>query len=215
MPLVGEYGNVFVLKTLSKAYALAGARLGFVVCAPEVADALLAVRQPYSVSRFDQVAAETVVEMRASLKPARDALVENRALLGERLAALADEVGERLGSGSVCVYPSEANFVLVRLSPDVPGLPSADEVHERLACEHSVLVRNFFHTPGLEGCLRLTVGTPEENDRSSRRCGTCSDWFLSSKVRGPRWSAMRPDAVRHARPTSPSSCASTGGARPR
>lgn len=165
MPLVGEYGNVCVLKTLSKAYALAGARLGFVVCAPEVADALLAVRQPYSVSRFDQVAAETVVEMRASLEPARDALVENRALLGGRLAALAEEVGERLGSGAVRVYPSEANFVLVRLSPDVPGLPSADEVHERLACEHSVLVRNFSHTPGLEGCLRLTVGTPEENDR--------------------------------------------------
>lgn len=165
MPLVADHGNVCVLKTLSKAYALAGARLGFVVCAPAVADALLAVRQPYSVSRFDQVAAETVVEMRKMLFPSRDALVEERGRLRERLAALADEVGRRLGPDAVRVYPSEANFLLVRLAPDIDGLPSADEVHERLARDHSVLVRDFSHTPGLEGCLRVTVGTPEENDR--------------------------------------------------
>ncbi len=165
IPLVAELPNVCVLKTLSKAYALAGARVGFVVAAPEVADALLAVRQPYSVSCYDQAAAETVVEMRDALGAARNALVEGREWLAGRLRALADELGARAGAAALRVYPSEANFLLARFAPGIAGVPSADEVHERLASGHSVLVRNFSHTQGLEGCLRITVGTPSENAR--------------------------------------------------
>ncbi len=165
IPLASEFPNVCVLKTLSKAYALAGARVGFVVAPPAVVDALFAVRQPYSVSSLDQVAAETVVEMRDALAPACDALVAGRSWLETRLCVVADELAARGGGAAMRVYPSEANFVLVRLLPGASGLPDADAVHESLASGHSVLVRNFSHVAGLEGCLRITVGTPRENAR--------------------------------------------------
>lgn len=146
MPLTRELPNVCVLRTLSKAYALAGARVGYVVCGDAVADGLLAVRQPYSVSRLDQVAAEVVLERRAELLPAVEAVKAERARLTGLLGALP----------GVTVWPSEANFVLVRV-------PDADSVHEALAAR-SILVRNFSHAPGLSDCLRVSVGRPEETD---------------------------------------------------
>lgn len=163
--LVNEFENVCVLKTLSKAYALAGARVGYVIASDEVANALLAVRQPYSVSRFDQVAAETVVEMYDQLTPTVEALVENRVALENGLAALAAALEQRTGRAAMRVYPSQANFILVRFATEVEGLPCARDIHEALARDYSVLVRDFSSTPGLAGCLRITVGTPAENER--------------------------------------------------
>ncbi len=165
IPLTREYPNVCVLKTLSKAYALAGARLGYLITSDAVADGLLAVRQPYSVSRFDQAAAEAVLEMGDCFKPLIAALVENRARLEEDLECVARDLQLREGRPAMRVYPSSGNFLLVRFSPDAAGSLSADAIHESLATAHSVLVRNFSHTPGLAGCLRVTVGTPQENDR--------------------------------------------------
>ena len=165
IPLALELPNVCVLRTLSKAYALAGARLGYVIGSDAVVDALLAVRQPYSVSRFDQAAAETVVEMHELLEPAVAALIENRVELEASLASLAADLEAQMGRPVMRVYPSSANFVLVRFSVNDPSLPSAHAIHEALASDYSVLVRDFSSTPGLAGCLRLTVGTPAENDR--------------------------------------------------
>lgn len=185
VPLVAECPNVCVLRTLSKAYALAGARVGYLICAPQVADGLLAVRQPYSVNRLSQVAAEVVLEMRAEMRPAVEAILAERTRLVAQLRALADEVAHaHPDTPRIEVFDSEANFVLVRLPEGQgagageadaagvagegaraprAGLPSADEVHERLAAA-SVLVRNFSHSPGLRGCLRISVGTPAESD---------------------------------------------------
>lgn len=163
--LVGVLDNLCVLKTMSKAYALAGARVGYAVASERVVDALLAVRQPYSVSRLDQVAAQTVLDMRESLAPSCRALVRERGALAERLSLLASLLAERFGAAVLAVYPSEANFVLVRFDESVAGMPLARDVHERLARECSVLVRDFSRTPGLEGCLRITVGTVDENRR--------------------------------------------------
>ena len=165
VPLTRAYPNICVLRTLSKAYALAGARLGYLVAPDAVVDGLFAVRQPYSVSRFDQTAAEVVLEMRGRLEPLVDALVENRAVLASALERMASDLWARVGVPALAVYPSQANFLLLRLASDVEGVPSADTVHEALAGDFSILVRNFSHTPGLAGCLRLTVGTPQENER--------------------------------------------------
>lgn len=162
IPLVAELPNVCVLKTLSKAYALAGARVGYVVASPQVADGLLAVRLPYSVNRFSQAAAQLVLERRDEVLPVMQAIVAERERLQGLFAQLAADASERLGI-VVETYPSEANFVLLRLPDGQPGVPSAHEVHERLA-ERSVLVRDFSRTPGLEGCLRISVGTPQESD---------------------------------------------------
>ena len=169
VPLVARHGNVAVLRTLSKAYSLAGCRVGYLVAPPDVADALLSVRLPYSVSSLDQAAAETVVEMRDMLAPVTEALVENRSVLEAELARLADDVNALPAvarCGAPCaVFPSAANFLLLRLPRGAEGLPSAGEVHELLAESNSILVRDFSRTPGLEGCLRITVGTPQENRR--------------------------------------------------
>ena len=165
VPLVAELPNVCVLRTMSKAYALAGARVGYLICPDDVADAMLAVRLPYSVNRMSQVVAEAVVEMRGEFAPVIEAVREERSRLTEALEALAVEVAASLpdGADGLRVWPSEANFVMVRFQGQAGGLPCADEMHELLAAD-SILVRNFSHTPGLEGCLRISVGKPEEDD---------------------------------------------------
>lgn len=165
MGLVSEFPNVCVLRTLSKAYALAGARLGYLVCSDEVADAMLAVRLPYSVNSMSQAVAETAVQMRGEYAPVVAEVVRERGRLSGLLAALGDELAAKAGVSAprLRVWPSEANFVMVRISGPAAGTPTADEIHELLAAD-SILVRNFSHTAGLEGCLRISVGKPEEDD---------------------------------------------------
>jgi histidinol-phosphate aminotransferase len=147
--LLPECGNLVVLHTLSKAFCLAGARIGYLVGPSSVMAALAAVRQPYSVNVLSQAAALAVVRSRASFAPVIEGIKAERARLVEGLRALSDR--------GLLVWPSEANFVLVRV-------PGAHRVRERLRDEHSILVRDFSSAPGLEGCLRITVGTPDEND---------------------------------------------------
>ena len=142
-----SHPRLMVLRTLSKAFGLAGLRLGYLVADLAVVDALAAVRQIYSVDVLAQSVALAAVRARAALAPVVADVVAER----ERLAAgLARLPGAR-------VWPSSANFVLVRV-------PRAAEVRRRLRDEHSVLVRDFSAAPGLENCLRLSVGTREEND---------------------------------------------------
>ena len=144
--LLDRCPNLVVLRTFSKAFALAGARMGYVLAAPGVIDALSAVRQPYSVNAFSQAAAEAVWRDGASFAATVETIREQRALLLEELSRF-DEL---------TVWPSEANYLLVRV-------PHAHRVWVRLRDEHSILVRDFSSTPGLKDCLRITVGTPREN----------------------------------------------------
>ena len=136
-----------VLRTFSKAFALAGLRVGYLVADPAVVDALAAVRQIYSVDVLAQAAALAAVTRAAELAPVVADIVAER---GRLSAGLAELPGLR-------VWPSAANFVLVRV-------PGAAEVRRRLRDEHSVLVRDLSAAPGLTDCLRISVGTREEND---------------------------------------------------
>ena len=111
-------------------------------------DGLSAVRQPYSVDVAAQAIAQVAVEHAEAFQPAIRAIMASR-----------DEVIARIGAIPGCVaYPSDANFILVRV-------PHAHQVWCQLRDCCSILVRDFSSTPGLEDCLRITVGTPEENDR--------------------------------------------------
>ena len=145
--LLAEHDNLLVLHTLSKAFALAGARCGYVIAAPDAIDALAAVRQIYSVNVLTQAAALAAVRARAEFDPTVEKIVSERTRLYESLARVE----------GVRVWPSEGNFVLVRMA-------GASRVRERLRDERSILVRDFSYAPGLADCLRITVGTPEEND---------------------------------------------------
>lgn len=145
--LLVEHDNLLVLHTLSKAFALAGARCGYVIAAPDVIDALAAVRQIYSVNVLTQAAALAAVRVRAEFDPTVEKIVSERSRLYESLARVE----------GVRVWPSEGNFILARMA-------GASRVRERLRDERSILVRDFSYAPGLADCLRITVGTPEEND---------------------------------------------------
>lgn len=145
--LLVEHDNLLVLHTLSKAFALAGARCGYVIAAPDVIDVLAAVRQIYSVNVLTQAAALAAVRARAEFDPTVEKIVSERSRLYESLARVE----------GVRVWPSEGNFILARMA-------GASRVRERLRDERSILVRDFSYAPGLADCLRITVGTPEEND---------------------------------------------------
>ncbi|MDO4797847.1 MAG: histidinol-phosphate transaminase [Coriobacteriales bacterium] len=148
VPWVADNPRLMVLRTLSKAFALAGLRCGYLVADPQVIDVLAAIRQIYSEDVLAQAVAVQAVRCREELAPIVTDIVAERGWLAQRLAQLPGAV----------VWPSHANFLLVRL-------PNAAVVRARLRDEHSVLVRDFSYAPGLADCLRVTVGTRNENDR--------------------------------------------------
>lgn len=149
MPRLAEFANLVVMRTVSK-LGLAGIRLGYM----SASNALLAefdkVRPPYNVNVLTQAAAEFVLEHAAVLDAQAASLRQERTTLSAQLAALP----------GVEVFPSAANFLLIRLKPESAN---ADDVFSALL-ERKVLVKNVgkMH-PLLENCLRVTVSTPEEN----------------------------------------------------
>lgn len=147
LPFLQAYPNLMILHTFSKAYSMAGVRVGYVLAHPEVIDQLIKVRQPYSVSSLSQVVASVAFAHREVFKPRIDAILKERKRLEEALKAF----------NCMTVYPSEANFVLVRI-------PEAHELWGYLE-NQGVLVRDFSANPLLKDCLRISVGLSEENDR--------------------------------------------------
>ena len=140
--------GLVVVRTFSKTWAMAGARLGYLVAHPDVVDGCRAAALPYHVSSQTQLAGVLALRHREAMEVRVRQVAEGRAAL---TAAL--------GSLEVETWPSDANFVLFR-----PRRRAADEVWKGLLAE-GVLVRDFSTVPGLEGCLRVTVGTDEENRR--------------------------------------------------
>lgn len=146
--LLERCDNIAILRTFSKAFGLAGVRTGYLLAPSCVVDGIAAVRQPYSVNAVSQAIARTVVAHRDAYAPTLETIRCERARLAAALAAI----------DGVDVWPSSANFLLVRL-------PDAHDAYVALRDDYSILVRDFSRTPLLENCLRITVGLPEENDR--------------------------------------------------
>lgn len=145
-PLLAQHRNLVILRTFSKAFSLAGVRLGYVLAHPEVIREFIKVRQPYSVDAVSQAIARVVFANRHAFEPGIKALISERERMYEALRALP----------GVRVYPSESNWILLRLDE---AASAWDYLYEG-----GVLVRDFSRSPLLEGCLRVTMGTREEND---------------------------------------------------
>ncbi len=143
LPRLAEFDNLVVIRTVSK-LGLAGIRLGYLVGRPEWVAQLDKVRPPYNVSALTQAAALFMLERLELLEEQAARIRAERATLGAGLQALK----------GVTVFPSEANFFLIRV-------PDADRTFESLK-RQGVLVRNL-NSPALRNCLRVTVGTPDEN----------------------------------------------------
>jgi histidinol-phosphate aminotransferase len=141
--LIDEYPTKLVVtRTMSKAFAFAGGRLGYLIAAPAVIDAMLLVRLPYHLSSVTQAAA------RAALRHADDTLGSVAKLIAER-----DRVTEALTDMGFRVIPSDANFVLFGEFADAPA------TWQRYL-DAGILIRDV----GIPGYLRATTGLAEEND---------------------------------------------------
>jgi len=144
---VGDEGNLVVVRTFSKTWAMAGMRLGYCVAPARVVAALDSVALPYHLDAAKQIGGRLALDFRAEMEARVATLVAER-----------DRLAVALGSLDVDSWPSGANFILFRPR----SRPGAD-VWQALV-DRSVLVRNCADWPRLDGCLRVTVGTPGEDD---------------------------------------------------
>jgi len=145
---LAEFPNLVVMQTFSKAWGLAGLRLGMAFASPEIIGYLNKIKPPYNISEATQQHALAALQDAERFEVMRIELLQGRDWLAERLPAV-DIVEE--------VFPSDANFLLARFRPD------ATAVYDYLL-EKGIVVRNRTTQPGCAGCLRLTVGTPAENE---------------------------------------------------
>jgi histidinol-phosphate aminotransferase len=143
MSRLAEFANLVVMRTVSK-LGLAGIRLGYLAGRPQWVEQFNKVRQVYNVNVLTQAAATFMLERLEILEEQAAGIRNERDHLGKALAGLR----------GVTVFPSAANFFLIRV-------PDADRTFEALK-RQGVLVRNL-NGPALANCLRVTVGTPDEN----------------------------------------------------
>lgn len=146
---LAEFPNLVVLQTFSKAWGLAGLRLGMAFASPEIIGYLNKIKPPYNISAATQQHALAALAAAPHFEELRQQLLAGRDWLTERLPEL-PIVAE--------VFPSDANFLLVRFLPD------ATAVYDYLL-SRGIVVRNRTTQPGCAGTLRLTVGTPAENEQ--------------------------------------------------
>ena len=141
--LIASHGNIVVLRTFSKAFAMAGLRLGYVVAAPPVIEQIAKLRNPFDVNELAVVAAEAQL---ADLDPMRRYV---RQLVSESKPLVTDFC-KRMG---IAAWPGEANFVLVK--------PQDCRGAVEFLRDHGILVRSM-SAPLLRGMFRVTMGTPAE-----------------------------------------------------
>jgi len=151
MGLTDKYDNLVVCRTFSKAFSMAGVRVGYLIAKRETVDQLNLVRPPNSLTVASLVLAEAALrnlgEMRANVKK----IVAERKRVFGALRTLE----------AVSAYPGETNFILLRVRG---GAARAAELHEALMRKGFVL-RSYSRPSGVGDCLRLTIGTRDQNDR--------------------------------------------------
>jgi len=148
LPALADHPNIVISKTFSKVHAAAGLRLGILVMHPALVESVRAIQIGFNVS---------VVSYALAAKIARDeSTVRDRI---ERVKAERERVYRALrATDGIEAFPSEANFLLFRIDGD----PAA--AHARFL-EQGVLIRDMTPWKGCDGCLRVSIGTPNENDR--------------------------------------------------
>ena len=146
LPLVAANPGIVVLQTMSKARGLASLRLGMAFACEQTIRLMSMVKYPYNISGATQKAA--LEALKTDICPQVQATIRQRQRLSEALPAF---------SCVKKVWPSEANFLLVRVD-------DADALYAHLIAD-GIIVRNRSRVKGCKGCLRITVGLEEENDK--------------------------------------------------
>jgi histidinol-phosphate aminotransferase len=140
-----------LLRTFSKAMAMAGLRAGYLLGHPALVAEVNKAKLPYNVNFFTESAAAEVLRRRDLLAPQIASIREERDRLLEGLGAM----------DGIRVFPSDANFVLFRV--EIPGLDHRG-VFRRLLDEAGILIRDVSGYPMLDGCLRVNAGSTSETD---------------------------------------------------
>lgn len=148
LSLLDRYENLVVLRTFSKGWGMANVRLGMAASSPEVARVLQNIKYPYNLSGPAQEEAFAVLEDAERVASGIQEIIRLREELIGNLKTV-PYVGK--------IYPSDANFLLIQVG-------DATRLHD-LLMEQGVIIRNRTHEPGCSGCVRITVGSAEENKK--------------------------------------------------
>lgn len=141
-----EYPNLIVTQTLSKAYGLAGIRLGICYASKEIIAVLNKIKPPYNINSLTQEAAIKAFENKDSVQAQIESILNERTNLINAFKSV---------PFIKKIYPSEANFILIKVD-------DANKRYEELI-KNGIVVRNRSSQLHCENCLRITVGTPSEN----------------------------------------------------
>ncbi len=158
--LLADFPHVVVVRTMSKAFAFAGARTGYFVAKPSVVHAALLTRLPYHLSSLTQAAAEVALDFTEAMQSEIQVLISER----DRIKSALEEVGLK-------PLPSSANFLLFS------GFPEEPAVVWQAFLDRGILIRDV----GLRGYLRVTIGTPAENEKFIEALNTIAEGWNSPK----------------------------------
>lgn len=151
LPKLQEHPRLVVMQTFSKAWGLAGIRLGMLFASEAIIHYYNSVKPPYNVNELTQRAALAALQDTETYEQRLKTLLAQRTVLQQFLAGM--EMVEH-------IYPSDANFLLVKVN-------NATDLYRYLVGQ-GIIVRDRSRAYGCAGCLRLTVGTPEENEQLFR-----------------------------------------------
>lgn len=146
--LLLQHNNLVVMQTLSKVWGLAGLRLGMVFADKEIIRLLTTVKMPYNVSTTTQQLVLKALDEENKIIEWRDVILQQRPIVAEKLSEY-DFIRK--------VYPSDANFLLIEVD-------NPKTLYYFLATK-GIIIRSQTSQPGLENCLRVTIGTPKENEQ--------------------------------------------------
>jgi len=143
---INRHPHLVVLQTMSKAWGLAGLRIGMAFSNTEIIELMTRIKMPYNVNAASQTLALDALANRSQVEKWRDEIIGERNWLSNQLKQF---------NFIENIYPSDANFILIRVR-------DAQALYSFLISE-SIIIRNQSSQPTLNNCLRITVGTPEEN----------------------------------------------------
>lgn len=142
---INELENLVVLRTFSKAWGLAGIRVGYAVAQEQIVEYLNKIKPPYNLNRISGKLAMRALAQYSKMSELREIILAERCKLTKDLTNLGFKV-----------FPSEANFLLVYY-------PKASAIAKKLADGYGIIIRDFGFRPQLLDCVRISVGTPEQN----------------------------------------------------
>ena len=169
LELLEEHPRLIITRTFSKAMGMAGLRVGYLLAHEDLVSEISKAKLPYNVNQFSLTAVEVAVENKERFRSAIETVLKER----DRLA------GELNRISGIKVYPSKANFLLV----EVPFEPK--EIFEALY-RQGILIRDVSSYPMLSKCLRISVGTREENDRLLSALRTVMEHGISGGSKSAR-----------------------------